>query len=108
MVSSSLHCFHSRAKASIAKKSSRVMVSGSINLAETLSNNPEFMQLKYKFSALTTRSASRILLANGVVRCACSSIPRAIAVTLNVCKTMLTPGVLLKVNKEVVSETFVV
>ena len=48
------------------------------------------------------------MLANGVVRCACSSIPRAIAVTLNVCKTMLTPGVLLKVNKEVVSETFVV
>ena len=108
MVLSSLHCFHSRAKASIAKKSSGVMVSGSINLAETLSNNPEFMQLKYKFSELTTRSASRILLANGVVRCACSSIPCAIAVTLNVCKTMLTPGVLLKVNKEVVSETFVV
>ena len=48
------------------------------------------------------------MLANGVVRCACSSILRAIAVTFNVCKTMLTPGVLLKVNKEVVSETFVV
>ena len=85
------------------------MVSGSINLAETLSNKlSRIYAVKYKFSELTTRSASRILLANGVVRCACSSIPRAIAVTLNVCKTMLTPGVLLKVNKEVVSETFVV
>ena len=51
MVLSSLHCFHSRAKASIAKKSYRVMVSGSINLAETVSNNPEFMQLNTSFQS---------------------------------------------------------
>lgn len=48
------------------------------------------------------------MLANGVVRCACSSIPRAVAVTFNVGETILTSGVLLKVNKKVVSETFVV
>ena len=51
MVLSSLHCFHSRAKASIAKESSKAMVSGSINLAETLSNNPEFMQLNTSFQS---------------------------------------------------------
>ena len=48
------------------------------------------------------------MLANGVVRCAYFSIPRALTLTCNVCKTILTPGVLFKVNKKAVCETFVV